>query len=77
MEYSVQLVEYLTEKGKEEYQAKFKDSPLTTVNYPARREEVFRGLNLTDKTFGSFFHLNSLTIRKSALEKSALDLIKI
>jgi hypothetical protein len=35
MEYSVQLVEYLTEKGKEEYQAKFKDSPLTTVNYPA------------------------------------------
>lgn len=66
-------VEYLTEKGKEEYQAKFKDSPLTTVNYPADGKEVFRGLlNLTDKTFGSFFHLNSLTIRKSALEKSKL-----
>lgn len=66
-------VEYLTEKGKEEYQAKFKDSPLTTVNYPADGKEVFRGLlNLTDKIFGSFFHLNSLTIRKSALEKSKL-----
>lgn len=34
-------VEYLTEKGKEEYQAKFKDSPLTTVNYPADGKEVF------------------------------------
>lgn len=66
-------VEYLTEKGKEKFHSKFKDSPLTTVNYSAEGEEVFRGLlNLTDKTFGSFFHLNSLTIRKSALEKSKL-----
>ncbi|MDQ0591911.1 glycosyltransferase involved in cell wall biosynthesis [Chryseobacterium ginsenosidimutans] len=62
-------VEYLTEKGKQEYLTKFKDSPLTTVNYHAEGEEVFRGLlSLTPKTFGTFFHLNALTIRKSALE---------
>lgn len=66
-------VEYLTEKGKLEYQKKFKDAPLTTVNYPAEGEEVFRGLlSLTPKKFGTFFHLNALTIRKSALEKSKL-----
>lgn len=62
-------VEYLTEKGKQEYQTKFKDSLLTTVNYHAEGEEVFRGLlSLTPETFGTFFHLNALTIRKSALE---------
>jgi len=66
-------IEYLTEKGKQEYQSKFKDSPLTTVNYHAEGEEVFRGLlNLTTKTFGTFFHLNALTIRTSAIEKHKL-----
>jgi glycosyltransferase involved in cell wall biosynthesis len=66
-------VEYLTEKGKQEYLTKFKDSPLTTVNYPAEGVEVFRGLlSLTPKTFGTFFHLNALTIRKSAIEKNKL-----
>ncbi|WP_308006054.1 glycosyltransferase family 2 protein [uncultured Chryseobacterium sp.] len=63
-------VEYLTEKGKQEFQQKFKESSLTTVNYPAEGKEVFRGLlGLTSKTFGSFFHLNTLTVRKSALDK--------
>ncbi|WP_336716786.1 glycosyltransferase family 2 protein [Chryseobacterium mucoviscidosis] len=63
-------VEYLTEKGKQEFQQKFKESNLTTVNYPAEGREVFRGLlGLTSKTFGSFFHLNALTVRKSALDK--------
>ncbi|WP_374458585.1 glycosyltransferase family 2 protein [Chryseobacterium taeanense] len=63
-------VEYLTEKGRQEFQAKFKDIPLTTVNYPAEGEEVFRGLlSLTPKIFGTFFHLNALTIKKSAIEK--------
>jgi glycosyltransferase involved in cell wall biosynthesis len=66
-------VEYLTEKGKQEYLSKFKDTPLTTVHYHAEGEEVFRGLlSLTPKTFGTFFHLNALTIRKSALDKHKL-----
>lgn len=66
-------VEYLTEKGRQEYQTKFKDAALTTVNYPAEGEEVFRGLlSLTPKAFGTFFHLNALTIRKSALDRAQL-----
>ncbi|MGE4514371.1 MAG: glycosyltransferase family 2 protein [Chryseobacterium sp.] len=66
-------VEYLTEKGRQEFQAKFKDIPLTTVKYPAEGEEVFRGLlSLTPKIFGTFFHLNALTIKKSAVEKYKL-----
>lgn len=66
-------IEYLTEKGKQEYQTKFKDAPLTTVKYPAEGEEVFRGLlSLTPKPFGTFFHLNALTIRKSAIDKHHL-----
>ncbi|SIS96593.1 Glycosyl transferase family 2 [Chryseobacterium ureilyticum] len=63
-------IEYLTEKGKAEFQSKFADSSLTTVNYAAEGKEVFRGLlSLTPKTFGTFFHLNALTIRKSAIDK--------
>ncbi|WP_412850302.1 glycosyltransferase family 2 protein [Chryseobacterium sp. PMSZPI] len=63
-------IEYLTEKGKQEFQSKFTDSALTTVNYQAEGKEVFRGLlGLTPKTFGSFFHLNTLTIRRSAIDK--------
>ena len=66
-------VEYLSEKGKEEFQDKFKNTVLTTVNYHAEGEEVFKGLlGLTAKTFGTFFHLNTLTIRKSALQKHDL-----
>lgn len=66
-------VEYLSEKGKEEYQNKFKNVSLTTVNYPAEGEEIFRGLlGLTPKTFGTFFHLNALTIRRSSVVKNNL-----
>lgn len=66
-------VEYLSEKGKEEFQNKFKDTTLTTVNYHAEGEEVFKGLlGLTVKPFGTFFHLNTLTVRKSALQKHNL-----
>ncbi|AZA78939.1 glycosyltransferase [Chryseobacterium sp. G0186] len=61
--------EYLTEKGKEEFQSKFKEVSLSTVNYPAEGEEVFNGLlGLTPKTFGTSFHLNSLTVRRESLE---------
>jgi len=66
-------VEYLTEKGRQAFQDKFKNISLTTVNFPAEGEEVFRGLlGLTAKIFGTFFHLNALTIRKSALIKNNL-----
>lgn len=66
-------VEYLSEKGKEEFQHKFKNTTLTTVNYNAEGEDVFKGLlGLTEKPFGTFFHLNTLTIRKSALQKNNL-----
>lgn len=61
--------EYLTEKGKEEFQSKFKEISLSTVNYPAEGEEVFKGLlSLSTKTFGTSFHLNSLTVRRTSLE---------
>ncbi|SIQ04727.1 Glycosyltransferase involved in cell wall bisynthesis [Chryseobacterium sp. RU37D] len=71
-------VEYLTEKGRQEYQTKFKDAPLTTVNYSAEGKEVFTGLlGLNPKTFGTFFHLNALTIKKSALERSKLRFNKV
>lgn len=61
--------EYLTEKGKEEFQSKFKEVTLSTVHYPAEGQEVFNGLlGLTPKTFGTSFHLNSLTVRRESLE---------
>lgn len=60
--------EFLTEKGKEAFEKKF-NSELTTVNYTAEGREIFDGLlGLTQKHFGTFFHLNTLTIRKSALK---------
>jgi glycosyltransferase involved in cell wall biosynthesis len=66
-------VEYLSEKGRKEFQDKFKNVSLTTVNFPAEGEEVLKGLlGLTPKVFGTFFHLNTLTIRKTALVKSYL-----
>lgn len=61
--------EYLTEKGKLEFESKFKEVSLSTVNYPAEGEEVFQGLlSLTPKTFGTSFHLNSLTVRRQSME---------
>lgn len=63
--------EYLTEKGKQEFESKFKEISLSTVEYPAEGEEVFRGLlSLTPKTFGTSFHLNSLTVRRDALKRN-------
>ncbi|SDL86048.1 glycosyltransferase family 2 protein [Chryseobacterium taihuense] len=66
-------VEYLSEKGKSEFEEKFKNTTLTTVKYHAEGKEIFRGLlNLTSEFFGTFFHLNTLTIKKSAIHKSCL-----
>lgn len=67
-------VEFLSQKGQEEFQNKFKNVSLTTVNFPAEGKEVFRGLlGLTSKTFGTFFHLNGLTVRRSAVLKNNIQ----
>jgi glycosyltransferase involved in cell wall biosynthesis len=66
-------VEYLSEKGRKEFQDKFKEVSLTTVNFPAEGETVLKGLlGLTSQVFGTFFHLNTLTLRKSVLVKNNL-----
>ena len=65
-------VEFLSEKGKKEFEEKFKNNQLTTVNHPAEGKDVFYGLLGLDKSFGSFFHLNALTIRKSTIDKNQL-----
>ncbi|SHG39889.1 glycosyltransferase family 2 protein [Chryseobacterium sp. OV279] len=65
--------EFLTDKGKEEFLSNINDTYLLTVNYPAEGTEVFRGLlGQTPKVFGTFFTLDALTLRASALEKSGL-----
>lgn len=70
-------VEYLSEKGKQEYETKFNKASLTTVNFVAEGEDVFKGLlGLTPKVFGTFFHLNALTIRKSTIIKNKLHFNK-
>ncbi len=65
--------EFLSEKGKKEFEEKFKNISLTTVNYAAEGKEIFEGLlGLTPKTFGTFFHLNALTIRASSIRRNNL-----
>lgn len=61
--------EFLTEKGKKEFQEKFKNGDLTTVKHPAEGKVVFYGLLGLNSNFGTFFHLNGLTIKKSSIEK--------
>lgn len=65
--------EFLTEKGKQEFQEKFKNTNLTTVNFSAEGEDVFRGLmGFLKPAFGTFFHLNALTIRNESIRKNNL-----
>lgn len=59
--------EFLSEKGQKEFKEKFKETNLTTVKYSAEGNAVFEGLMNPDNTFGTFFHLNTITIRKVAL----------
>lgn len=61
--------EFLTEKGRAEFQEKFKDTTLTTVKKNAEGEDVFLGLIDPSRKFGSFFSLIALTVRKSAIER--------
>lgn len=65
-------VQFLSEKGKKEFQEKFKDTQLTTVKYTAEGEEIFRGLIDGKQNFGTFFSLIALTVKKSALEREKL-----
>ena len=64
--------EFLSEKGKKEFEEKFKNVALTTLKKPCEGKEIFRGLIGLDPTIGSFFHLNGLTVRRKSLEKNKL-----
>ena len=64
--------EFLSEKGKKEFEVKFKNTTLTTVNHPAEGKEVFDGLMGIDKSFGHFFHLNGLTVRTESMRANNL-----
>ena len=63
-------VEFLSEEGKKEFQEKFKIGNLTTVKHAAEGKDVFYGLLGLDASFGTFFHLNSLTIKTESLRKN-------
>lgn len=67
---------FLSEKGKKEFQQKFKNVELTTVKRPAEGKEILNGLLGIDPTFGLFFHLNGLTIRRESLQKNNLKFNK-
>ena len=62
--------EFLSDKGKEEFERKFKNVSLTTLKRACEGREIFRGLIGLDASIGSFFHLNGLTIRKKSLERT-------
>lgn len=64
--------EFLSEKGKLEFEEKFKNNTLTTVNHHAEGNDIFLGLIGIDESFGHFFHLNSLTVRTVSLRKNQL-----
>ncbi|WP_312075180.1 glycosyltransferase family 2 protein [Chryseobacterium sp.] len=60
--------EFITEKGRDEFQEKFKNNGLTTVQFAAEGRTVFEGLiGVSHNTFGSFFHLNTLTVKRAVL----------
>lgn len=65
--------EFYSEKGKEEFQQKFKNTELTTVKKHAEGKDVFYGLLGLKNDFGTFFHLNGLTIRQKSIRKNKLN----
>lgn len=69
--------DFITEKGKTEFQQKFKNTQLTTVKKHAEGSDVFYGLLGLEKKFGTFFHLNGLTIRKDTIKKNKLKFNEI
>ena len=64
--------EFYSEKGKEEFQQKFKNTELTTVKKHAEGKDVFFGLLGLKNDFGTFFHLNGLTVRNKSIRKNNL-----
>lgn len=68
--------EFLSEKGKEEFKEKFKDADLTTVKKHAEGKDVFYGLLGLHHDFGTFFHLNGLTVRTESITKNQLGFNK-
>lgn len=64
--------EFLTEKGKKEFEEKFKNGTLTTVKHHAEGKDVFYGLLGLHNDFGTFFHLNGLTIRREQILRNNL-----
>ena len=62
----------MTEKGKKEFQKKFKNVALTSVKKAAEGSDVFYGLLGLDNSFGTFFHLNGLTVRTSSIRENQL-----
>ncbi|AZI21924.1 glycosyltransferase family 2 protein [Chryseobacterium taklimakanense] len=66
--------EFISEQGKAEYLNKFGDHGLTTVKFAAEGKEIFHNLVAEPNTFGSFFSLIALTIRKTAVSNPTLRL---
>lgn len=64
--------DFLSEKGRKEFQEKFKNNGLTTVKKHAEGRDVFYGLLGLDKSFGTFFHLNGLTLRTQSVRNQGL-----
>ena len=64
--------DFLTEQGKKDFKEKFKINNLTTVKKHAEGKDVFYGLLGLDNSFGTFFHLNGLTIRSESIRKNSL-----
>lgn len=64
--------EFLTEKGKKEFQEKFKNVELTTVKKAAEGSDIFYGILGLENSFGTFFHLNGLTVRTISIHKNQL-----
>lgn len=69
-------IDFLTEKGEEEFKAKFKNTQITTVKYEAEGQAVFNGIMAPNNKFGTFFHLNTITIKRLALLREKLNFNK-
>ena len=68
--------EFLSEKGKQEFQEKFKNISLTTVKRSCEGKEIFKALIGLDSTIGTFFHLNGLTVSTKSLKINNLTFNK-
>lgn len=64
--------DFINEKGKQDYVAKFGENFLCTVNYPAEGKDIFFNMVAEPNSFGSSFSMIALTVRKSALENPKL-----